>query len=43
MSTLHEDKYPGSDTCVLQGSLATEHDLAIRFCLTVIHYSSEGS
>ena len=43
MSTLHEDKYPGSDTCVLQGSLATEHDLAIRFCLMVIHYSSEGS
>ena len=43
MSTLHEDKKPGSDTCVLQGSLATKHDLAIRFYLTVIHYSSEGS
>ena len=42
MSSLHEDKYYGSDTCVLQGSLATEHDLAIKFCLTVIHYSSEG-
>ena len=43
MYTLHEDKYYGFDTCVLQGSLATEHDLAIRFCLMVLHYSSEGS
>ena len=35
ISTLHEDKNYGSDTCVLQGSLANEHDLAIIFCLTV--------
>ena len=26
MSTLYEDKYYGSDTCVLQGSLATKRD-----------------
>ena len=43
MYILHEDKYYGSDTCVLQGSLTTKHDLAIGFCLMVIHYSSEGS
>ena len=43
MYILHEDKYYGSNTCVLQGSLAIEHDLAIGFCLMVIHYSSEGS
>ena len=43
MYTLHEDKYYGSNTCMVQGSLATEHDLTIGFCLMVIHYSNEGS
>ena len=43
MYTLHEDEYYGSDAYLLQGSLAIEHNLAMGFCLMVIHYSSEGS
>ena len=41
--TMHENKYYGSDTYVLQRSLASNHDLAIGFSFMVIHYSNEGS
>ena len=40
--TMHDDMYYGFDTYVLQGSLASDHDLAIGFSLMVIYYSSEG-